>query len=1039
MGKFVCLLAVALSLMTTTMWAQSTINLSGKVTDSKTESPLADVSVRTKDGKIGVKTDANGMYTISVPTGTKVLVFSFVGYQSEERVIGKSLAIDVSLMAAESNLTEVVVTALGVNKEKRSLGYATTNVKGEEFTKARETNVFNSLAGRVSGVRINSQSGTLGGSVKVVLRGPTSLDGDNQPLFVIDGFPITNSNPTGGTTKNNVDYGNRVGDINPDDIESMNVLKGATATALYGARAKGGAIVITTKKGKKGKPAITFNSSYRVDNVLKLPKFQNEYAQGNYGVYDLKFSNGWGPKISEVTNLQFKDFNGDMVTLKASPKNVEDFFQTGTSYMNNISVSGGNENSDYRVSMSAVNETGVIPKSKLERYNIGFNGGKDFSSKLSSRFAFSYVATKALGRPSQSSNNSNIITSSIYGLPRVVDIHKIEEHYIDPVTGQQVFLTTDKTGNNPYWIINYNTNNNKVDRFVGNNVITYKPTSWLTISDNLGADIYTEYRSSVIRKGTAGFMNGEFTNTEIYSKNINNDLIVTATKDIGTDWNLQLSVGHNVNEREVRSTEINAQNLTIDQLYAYANASTKNITQTYTKRRLLGVFGDLGVNYKNLAFINITGRNDWFSTLPIDNRSYFYPSISGSFIFSELLKNATWLNYGKIRGGIASVGSDLTPYSLDFQYTPTQTIFLQYLGSATNTFPFGNIQTAFTGPRILPNNQLKPQQHVSYELGAEVKMFKNRVGLGITVYKSDTKRQLISIDVPISTGYFAKSVNAGNIENKGIELDLNLIPVRTKNFTWNLDVNFAKNKQVVKSLSEGLKRYSLASGWSGLQIQAEVGSTFGLYGTGWERDDQGNIVIDPANGLRKTKTNVRFGDIFPAWTGGISNSFSFKGINLSFLVDVRKGGVFYSGTVANLRTAGLAQETLENREKTFIDKGVVFDGTKYVPNTTPVQSMQDFWGTYAATGNTEGNVFDASFVKLREVRLSYTLPPSLFKGFIKSMELGIEGRNLWIIKDYVPHVDPELNFFGSGSIGEGVEFNSIPSTRSFGVNLRASF
>lgn len=1032
----VLMLSIALSLGQ--LLAQQSKTITGKVTDDK-RNGVPKASITVKGFKTGTTSSDDGSFSLEVNPAAKIIIISAVGYKEKEISILDKTFIEVALNTIDKNLGDVVVTALGITKDKRSLGYATTNVKGEEFVKVRETNIFNSLAGRVAGVRINSQSGTLGGSVKVILRGVTSLDGDNQPLFVIDGFPITNSNSTGGTTKNNVDYGNRVGDLSPDDIESMNILKGATATALYGSRAKNGAIIITTKRGKKGKAAISFNSSVRVDNVLKLPKFQNQYAQGNYGVYDLKFSNGWGPKISDVSNLKFKDFNGDMVTLKAMPNNVADFFQAGISHINNISVSGGNENSDYRVSMSALNETGVIPQSKLERYNIGFNGGKDFSSKLSSRFGFSYITTKALGRPSQSSNNSNIITSAIYGLPRVVDIHKVEDNYKDPITGQQVFLTTDKTGNNPYWIINYNTNNNKVDRFVGNNVITYKPLNWLTITDNLGADIYTEYRNSVIRKGTAGFANGEFTNTEIYSKNFNNDLIVTAEKDIDKDWNLKLSLGHNINEREARSTQINAQNLTIDQLYAYANASTKNITQTYTKRRLLGVFGDLGVSYQNLAFINITGRNDWFSTLPIENRSYFYPSITGSFLFSELLKNTPWLNYAKIRGGVSSVGSDLDPYSLDFQYTPTTSIFLQYISSQANTFPFGNIQTAFTGPRVLPNNKLQPQQHISYEIGVEGKMFDNRVGLDITLYKSNTKRQLISLDVPASTGYFAQTVNAGNIEGKGIEIDLNLVPIRTKNFIWSIDLNFAKNKQTIKSLSEGLKNYSLASGWSGLQIKAEVGKTFGLYGTGWLRDDQGNIVIDAASGLRKTKTDVRFGDIYPAWTGGINNSFSYKGFNFSFSIDIRKGGVFYSGTVANLRTAGLAEETLENREKTFIDKGVVFDGTKYIPNTIPVQSMQDFWASYSATGNTEGNIFDASFVKLRRVQVSYALPSSIFKGYIKGLEFGIEASNLWIIKDYVPHVDPELNFFGSGSIGEGVEFNSIPSTRSLGVNLKATF
>ena len=1016
--------------------------ITGKVTNEQGMSvPTASVVI--KGSKSGTTTDENGNFSISVSQTAKTLIISSLNFINQDvNIVGKN-AVMVSLSANTQNLNEVVITALGIAKDKRAVGYSTATVKGEDLTKARETNVINSLAGRVSGVRINSASGTLGGSSLIIIRGANSLDGNNQPLFVVDGFPINNSAAGGGTNGTNVDYGNRAGDINPDDVETMSILKGAAAAALYGSLAKNGAVIITTKKGKKNsKTNVAFNSSVRYDNILKIPEFQNEYAQGNYGVYDLKYSNGWGPKISGVQDLKFKDFLGKDVTLSAKPRNVADFFQTGISYINNVSFSGGGDNSDFRLSLSNVKETGIIPETKLDRYSVALNAGRELSSKLSSRVSVNYTKTKGIGRPAQASNNSNTIVASIFGLPRVVDINDVRNNvYLpvaDPVTGPQRFLTTDKTGNNPYWIMQNNQNNNVVDRLIGTATLAYKPFNWLTVSNNLGIDFYTENRFSTVRNGTAGFLPGQFTTTDIFSRTTNNDVTITAETKV-QDFGLKLLVGNNILDRFVRGNSVLATGLTIPLLYTYSNAAVRNPTYNYSQRRLIALYGDASISYKNFAFLDITGRNDISSTLPLANRSYFYPSVTGSLIFSELIKPG-WLSYGKIRAGYASVGSDESPYNLNFTYTPATTVFVQYISPSPTVFPFGVITTPFGGPGVLPNLLLQPQKQNTFEIGTDLKFLNNRISAGFTYYNTLTRNQIVAIIVPTSTGYTNNNVNAGGVRNKGIEVDLSLIPIRSKNFTWNIDLNFAKNKQTVEQLYGNLKDYTLASGYSSLLIKAPIGGTFGLYGTGWLRDPNGNIVIDAVSGLRKTAPSIRFGDIYPSWTGGLRNAFSYKGLTLDFLIDVRKGGVFYSGTVAGLRTSGSAIETLANRDKSFIDKGVTLDGTgKYVPNTTSVQSMQDFWANYSSTSNTEGNVFDASFVKLREVRLSYALPPGMFKkGFIKGMEFGLEGRNLWIIKSFVPHIDPELNFFGSGGAGEGVEFNSIPSTRSIGFNLRLS-
>ncbi|MBD3750779.1 MAG: SusC/RagA family TonB-linked outer membrane protein [Sphingobacteriales bacterium] len=1017
--------------------------VTGKVTAKEDGLPLPGVSVKVTGTKLGAQTDANGNYSLNVPAGSKSLEFSFIGYVSQTISIGEKTTINATLVTDSKSLSEVVVTAVGITRDEKSIGYGASVLKSDAFTTARDANVLNSIAGKAAGVRINSQSGTLGGSTKIVIRGVNSLNGSDV-LFVVDGTPLSNGTSAGGTIANNVDYGNRIGDLSSDDIASMTILKGAAATALYGSRAKDGAVIITTKKGNKNSNSISINSSVRFDNPLVLPDFQNQYAQGNYGVYNLKYTNGWGPKIADVQNQQFTDFTGQQVTLQAYPNNVKDFFQTGSSYTNNIAFSGGDDNSDYRFSFSSVNESGTIPKSTLDRYNLSLNAGRKFNNKLSSRFTGTYSRIKADGRPAQSSNNSNVLSSAIFGLPRVVSIDKLKNNFIDPITGNQIFLSTDKTGNNPYWIINYNQNNNTVDRFYGTYTLNYEPFKWLSLTNNLGGDIYDEKRASFTRKGTAGFVNGKFNNTDIFYRQINNDFLATITKDnILKDINLKFILGGNYNERQTQSTDVAATNLTIDQLYTYTNASSNTPTLGFAKQRLIGAYGDLSLNYKSFLYLDITGRNDWSSTLPVNSRSYFYPSISSSFVFSDLLSKKgkyKWLSFGKLRASYAQVGSDLGPYNLDFQYSPVSTVFLQYIGRL-NAFPLGAITTAFSGPGTLPNANLVPQKQNSYEVGTEMKFLNNRIGLDFNYYNTTTNNQLISISVAPSTGYSAKLLNAGAIKNEGIEVALNLVPVKVKNFSWNVDVNYSKNKQKVTELTQGVTEYSLASGYSGLQIKANVGEEFGLYGTRFQRAPDGQFIINPNNGLRLVEANKRLGNIYPDYTIGINNSFSYKNFTLSGLVDIRQGGVFYSGTVAGLRTSGLAIETGGDRTP-FVDKGVVSDGNGgYIPNTKAVNSVQDFWNLNYQTSNSEANIFDASYVKLREIRFSYTLPKSLFssKTGIRGASIGVEGRNLWLIKSHVPHVDPELNFFGAGSTGEGVEFNSVPSNRSFGLNLRLSF
>lgn len=1042
---------IPLFLFATLLSLAQTRTVTGKVTNADGV-PVAFATVNVKGTQTYVSADANGNFSIQAPVNA-VLVFSSAGYESVETNIGNLTVIN-STLPMQNTLGEVVVTALGITRAQKSLGYSTTTLKNEELTKARETNIVNALAGKVAGVRIVSQSGTVGGSSKILIRGVNTLNntsavGNGQPIFIIDGLPIDNSAPQINTTNpgaanpapqgsNAADFGNRAGDLNADDIESITVLKGAAATALYGARARDGAVIITTKRGKKGQTSVTLNSSARMDKILILPDVQNEYAQGNQGTYNIANTNGWGPKISEVQDKTFPDFLGRQVTLKAYPNNIKDFYNTGRTFINSISFDGGGESGDYRFGYTNERQIGIIPNEELNKNNIAFNAGRNLAKGLDIRTTINYARISSNGRPIQSANDLSALQTIILGLPRTVDINEVRNNYIDPVTGQQITLTPGRTGNNPYWVVNNNRFSNVLDRVYGNAVLTYSPVKWLTISDNIGTDYYYEFRRGVTRPGTVGALTGNFFTANLYNQIINNDLIVTATRNITSDLELKVIAGHNLFETQFRREQSAAQNLTVDQLYSFANAGTVSTNNLSTRRRLVGVFGDIGLSYKNMLFLNITGRNDWSSTLPTNNNSYFYPSVSGSFLFSELIKNTSWLDYGKFRASWANVGSDAAPYNLAFAYLTLPSAYAQY--GLNIQLPF-NGMIGFIVPNNLPNANLKPQNQTAIEFGAELKMAKSRINLDVTYYNSKTTDQIISLNVPRSTGFFNKVVNAGSVQNRGVEVTLGLVPVRTKDVSWMLDVNFSKNVQKVQ-LPPDIRSYTLQGGFSGLAIKAESGQSFGLYGTAWMRDSLGNIVIDANTGLRRTVADQRLGNVYPDWMMGINNTVSYKNLSLSFLVDIREGGIMWSNTSAILRINGLAKETAINRDKIIIDPGVILDPVtnKYVTNTVPVQSMQDFWSQFTSN-NTEGNVYNASFIKLREVRLSYRVPSSVLSStkFIKGLDVGFEARNLWLIKSYVPHVDPEVNLFGSASLGEGVEFANVPSARSFGVNLRVKF
>jgi TonB-linked SusC/RagA family outer membrane protein len=1024
--------------------------VTGKVTAADGTRPLQGVSVVLRGTRFGTLTNAAGTYRVQLPAGSGqgTLSYKLLGFKPQDVPIQGRTAIDVSLETSPTALTDVVVTANAIVRESKELGYATSIVQTEQLNVARGSNVLNNLAGKVAGVRITQQSGTVGGSAKIVIRGINSIASASEPLFVVDGVPISNSSFFGTETEivtGGVDVGNRAQDLNPDDIESMSILKGAAASALYGSRARNGVIVVTTKRGRAGrKPTITYNASVRSDNVFRTFDLQNQWAQGNLGVYNKDQANGWGPAISgqRVPNLL-----GDTVTLQAFPDNVSSFFRQGATNIQSLGVEGGTEASDYRLSGTWLGQSGIVPGSELSRYTVALNAGQRFSPKFNARVAANYVRTTSEGRPSQGQNTPNLPMQLLSSLPRTLSNDFLRANRVAP-NGTAGSIDGTGTSNNPYWVTDNNGLDNAVDRIYGNVNLSYDATPWLNLVFRAGTDLASENRRFITRKGTRGRLVGEFDTQDLDDRELNTDLIGTIQRQLTGDLGLKAIVGHNFNKRTFRQQRVFSQGLNVDLLYTQANAAVNTATNFRSERQLYGAYGDLGLSWKNYLFVNVTGRNDWSSTLPVNNNSYFYPSVSSSLVVSDLFKGTSVFQNGtinllKLRANWANVGSDEDPYQLAFTYSP----LVQHTDIYTfnQQFPFGGA-SAFAATNVIPPSDLRPQRQNSSEYGIEGRFFNDRVGADLTYYRTINYDQIVSIAIPQSTGFSARRSNIGQISNRGIEAQLSVTPIRRggDGFKWDVSANINANRNRVDKLAPRLNRFIITSGDGfGIFIAADTGKSFGIEGVAFARDtitNTGEYLINPANGLRIPYTRKLFGNIFPDWTGGISNSLSWKRFTASFLVDIRQGGVFLSQTTSQLRSSGLAAETA-NRER-FIQPGRIVnpDGRTTRPNDVLVASVQQYWGNLDNSISPENNIFDASFAKLREATFGVRLPDAWVARLgAASGSLAIEGRNLWLMSSKVPHVDPEANVLGTGLIGEGVERNSIPSARTFGMNLRLVF
>jgi TonB-linked SusC/RagA family outer membrane protein len=1026
-------------------WAQT--NITGTVLD-ETGAPLPGATVIVDGTTRGVATDFDGNFSIQASQGD-ILVFTYVGYAEQRLNVGSDDNYTITLNP-EGELEEVVVTALGIQRQQRNLGYGTDIIKSEELIQARESNIINSLQGKVTGVSITNTGGNLGSSSKIIIRGVSSLSGRNNPIWVVDGVIINDSQIPGNGSRisGTRDFSNGASVINPDDVESINILKGAAATALYGSRASGGAIIVTSKKGTEGVNGsnITINSTYRSENLFRVPDYQQEYAMGSLGKYD-SGSNGfdWGPRIigQVVENLPVTNVSGSLSSVKNN--GIDNFFETGHTFINNVSISDASEKLDYRLSVSSLNQTGILPGTSLDRNSFNLNVGVQHNKKLKSRFGIQYHKTKTSGTGASGANDPNIISLSSFSStlnPSLFTPWKDD-------SGNQINHIVDNVGvlsNNPLWIRHENLNERDDDRLIGYFQVTYSPYENFNLNGRIGIDLEDDKRLIENSKGTISRLVGDFDSDNIRRNEITVDAFANYTNEISEDINLNVIGGIQYNGRLFERQRIQGVDLLIPELFSPANAAQTIPIRDFSEARLFGAYTTIDINYKNWINLNLTARNDWSSTLPIENNSYFYPSANLAFVFSDALNLSNdWFDYGKFRASWAQVGNDTDPYQLNFTFNPITTANGQY--SLNLNFPF-NGALAYSANNTIPSENLLPEQQTSYELGLDMKFFKGRLGLDFAYFKNVNENQILNIPIPESTGFSFRTENVGRVDQEGFEIALDAVPLRSNDFVWNTAINFSQVESTVKELVEGLDRVVIASAFNSVQVVAIPGEEFQLFAIPHLKEEStGRPIINPDTGRRQAGEAKVFGSVLPDWTGGWVNNFTYKDFSFGATIDVRWGGVLKSSTVENLQTGGLVKETLLNREGTFIDtEGVLVtedgDGniTEIRDNDIPLLSAQDFWTSLNDNSVAEPYIYDASYIKLREVRLSYSVPSSLLeKTFLNQAIIGIEGRNLLLLYSEVPHIDPEASLFGSGADGFGIERSTVPSTRSVGINLRLNF
>ena len=1047
-----------------------TRQVTGKVTASEDGSALPGVSVSLKGTSKGTTTSADGSYKISVGNAD-ALVFSFVGYKPQTINVGSQTTINAVLTTDASELNEVVVTALGLTRTKNSLPYAAQQIKGDELTRTRSGNAFSALSGKVAGLQI-TQGNAIGGSTNVVIRGNKSLTGSNQALFVVDGVPIDNSNKNTGnqqTGRGGYDYGNAAADINPDDIESMTVLKGAAATALYGSRASNGVIMIQTKKAKKGL-GLTINSGLTVGTIDKstFTSYQNGYGAGYSDPYQkdgfLYFdANGDGKDDLVVPTAEDASygvkFNPSLMVyhwdafdpagpnyLKAKPwvaaiNTPDTFYETAISNNTAINLDGASDKGTFKLGYTRNDERGVLPNSNVTKNIMNLAGSYNISNKFSASATANFSIIDGKGRYGSGYSGLNVNQNFRQWYQTNVDIQEQKTAYFrnnqnvtwnwgDPSSpaGLKPIYT-----DNYYWTRYQNYQNDTRSRIFGNAMLNYKATDYLNFMARTTIDTYNEFQEERIAVGSQGVPG--YSRYDRTFQEVNYDFLANFDKQILKDVNLKALAGLNLRKSYSRSIAAGTNGgLIVPGLYSVANSkgTVAAPSESYTPREVFGVFGGITLSYKNFLTLDGTIRQDKSSTLPVSNNAYLYYSGAASWNFSEHFKDLPWLTSGKIRMNYATVGND-APW-----------------GAIKNVYdqpaPFGST-ILFSAPSTQNNPFLKPEQTQSKEIGLEMAFMQNRIGFDLTYYVTNTLDQIMPASVTSATGFSSTYVNAGNIENKGLELSVFANPIKTADFSWNLNVNFTQNKSLVVSLYNASQNLQLATFQGGVSLNATVGQPYGiLQGKTWKFVNGEKLVKSNGRYDVTTTTTNNIGNINPDWIGGLNNSFRYKNVTFNFLIDVKSGGSvfsldqYYGGATGVMPESALLNDKGNPSRSTIAEgggvimPGVLADGSK---NTIRVENE---YGTYGYAYNpAAGFVYDASYIKLREANLVYSLPSSIVRklGGVKGVDLSVFGRNLWLIKKYVPYADPEENL-SSGNV-QGNQSGAYPTTRSIGFNVKLLF
>ncbi len=1031
------LVFLALGFWVTNIYAQD-ISVRGVVTSEADDMTLPGVTVVVKGTSIGTTTDIDGVYTLSVPAGS-VLQFSFLGMTTTEITVDQAGTYNVSMRYDFMELDEIVVTALGIKRDRKSLGYAVQDLTGDALLESREPNLANSLTGKVSGLQVIRSSTGPAGSSQIILRGHSSLTGDNQPLIIVDGMPLRNFTGAENTDYWNpsLDMGSGIADINPEDIESISVLKGASAAALYGSRAGNGVILITTKSGQE-RPGlgITFSSSTGIETIFTNPEMQTNFGQGSDFTFDNLSNFSWGP---EITGQSVENFDGTTMNLSAYD-NVANFFDVGINQNYNLSFQQEINATSVYTSLTRRNDQSMIPGTELTRTNLLSRAvstfGADNNWVIDAKVQ--YMNAVAKNRPLLG-NNPNNPYFTMYRLPVSMDIRQFEK-------------ATDDNGNmywyggssqlNPYWTQRYNLNEDTRDRFLLHASLSHDINDWLSAEISAGSDIYTTKTENRVYAGSPMAANGMFSmGKETFFEN-NFSYLISASKDNLIDrLGVAANFGGNVMMQEMSGLWSNAGELEVPNLFALNNSSSNpSISEGFFQKRILSLYGTLQFNWDDYLFIDGTLRNDWSSTLHPDNQSFMYPSVSVSYAFSEMferMNNAlpAWFTFGRLRASIAQVGNSLNPYELYNFYT---------IGND----PLG-VTTANVG-NVLFNPEVKNELITSREAGFDLRFFNNRLGVDFTWYQTNATNQLINLPMDPLSGYRFRKINAGDIENTGVELMLNGRIIQSRQgFAWNAQFNYSANKNTIKELADDITLYRIG-GFDNLAIYAEAGSLYGeIYGTGYLRvDDEssphfGKIIVN-ANGFPlMDPESKKLGNQQATALLGLTNTFAYKGLSLSFLFDARIGGEIFSVTNQQMQFMGTAAVTApDGRRDDIIFDGVVENGDgTYNQNTTEITAEQ-YWAVVAGTGNLgiiEANIYDATNARLRYINLNYDLPRNWFSNMpVQNVRVGATVNNVWLITSHMNGVDPE-SVFATGTNALGFENSAPPTSRTFLFNLSVSF